>query len=108
MLLFFLEVGLICYELPSCIAMGFLGISANKESTCSAGDPGFIPRSVNSDGEGTGYLLQYSWAFLVAQLVKNSPAVQETRVQSLCWEEPMEKGTATHSNILTWRIPWTA
>ena len=78
MLLFFLEVGLIRYELPFCIAMGLPGISVNKESTYSAGDLGFIPRSVNSAGEGTGYLLQYSWAFLVAQLVKNSPAMQET------------------------------
>ena len=44
---------------------------------------------------------------LVAQLVKNPPAVQETPVQSLSREDPLEKGTATHSNILAWRIPWT-
>ena len=47
------------------------------------------------------------WASLVAQLVKNLPAVWETWVQSLCWEDPPEKGKATHSSILTWRIPWT-
>ena len=47
-------------------------------------------------------------ASLVAQTVKNLPAVQETWVQSLGWEDPLEKGTATHSSILAWRIPWTA
>ena len=57
--------------------------------------------------EGIGYPLQYSWASLVAQLVKNVPAMQETSVQSLDWEHPLEKGTATHSSILAWRIPWT-
>ena len=47
----------------------------------------------------------YPWACLVAQKVKISPAVQETWVQSLGWEDPLEKGMATHSSILTWRIP---
>ena len=47
------------------------------------------------------------WASLVAQLVKNPSAMQETWVQSLCWDDPLEKGKATHSNILAWRIPWT-
>ena len=47
------------------------------------------------------------WASLVAQMVKKMPAVQETWVQSLCWEDPVEKEMATHSNILAWRIPWT-
>jgi len=51
-------------------------------------------------GEGIGYPLQYSWASLVAQLVKNSPAMRETWVQSLGWEDPLEKGKATHSSIL--------
>ena len=46
------------------------------------------------------------WASLVAQLVKNLPAMQETLVQSLSWEDPLEKGKATHSSILAWRIPW--
>ena len=49
--------------------------------------------------------LQYSWSSLVAQLVKNPPAMQETWVQSLGWEDPLEKGKATHSSILAWRIP---
>ena len=46
-------------------------------------------------------------ASLVAQLVKNPPAVWETWVRSLSWEDPLEKGKATHSSILAWRIPWT-
>ena len=57
--------------------------------------------------EGIGYPLQYSWASLVAQLVKNPPTMWETWVRSLGWEDPLEKGTATHSSILAWRIPWT-
>ena len=59
-----------------------------------------IPGSGRSSGEGIGYPLQYSWASLVAQLVKNLPAMRETRVQSLGWEDPLEKGMATHSSIL--------
>ena len=57
--------------------------------------------------EGKGYPFQYSWASLVAQLVKNLPAVWETWVESLGWEDPLEKGKGTHSSILAWRIPWT-
>ena len=52
-------------------------------------------------------LLRQFWASLVAQLVKNPPAMWETWVQSLGWEDPLEKGKATHSSILAWRIPWT-
>ena len=78
-----------------------------KESTCNAGDPGLIPRSGRSVAEGIGYPLQYSWASLVAQLVKNLPAMWETWVRSLGWEDPLEKGKATHSSILAWRILWT-
>ena len=66
-----------------------------------------IPGSGRSSGEGIGYPLEYSWASLVAQLVKNPPAIQETWVRSLGWEDPLEKGMATHSSILAWRIPWT-
>ena len=51
--------------------------------------------------------LLFWWASLVAQLVKNPPAVQETWVWSLGWEDPLKKGKVTHSSILTWRIPWT-
>jgi len=58
-------------------------------------------------GEGIGYPLQYSWASLVAQLVKNPLAMQETWVRSLGWEAPLEKRKATHSGILAWRIPLT-
>ena len=49
----------------------------------------------------------FYWTSLVAQLVKNLPAVWETWVPSLGWEDPLEKGKATHSSILAWRIPWT-
>ena len=51
--------------------------------------------------------LQYSWASLVAQMVKNLHAMWWTWVRSLGWEDPVEEGMATHSSILTWRIPWT-
>ena len=87
--------------------MGFPDNSVGKESACNAGDPGPIPGLGKSPGEGKGYPLQYSWASLVAQLVKNPPAMQETWVQSLGWEDPLEKGMATLSSIMAWRIPWT-
>ena len=58
--------------------MGFPGGSDGKESVCNAGDPGSIPGSGRSSGEGIDYPLQYSWASLVAQLVKNPPAMRET------------------------------
>ena len=66
-----------------------------------------IPGSGRSAGEGIGYPLQYCWAFLVAQMVKNPPATRETWVPSLDWEDPLEKRKATHSSILAWRIQWT-
>ena len=87
--------------------MGFPDSSVGKELACNARDPGSTPGSGRSAGEGIGYPLQYSWASLVAQLVKNLPAVRETWGQYLGWEDPLEKGKATHSNILAWRIPWT-
>ena len=86
--------------------MGFPGSSADKESTCNAGDPSSIPGLGSFPGEGRGYPLQCSSASLVAQLVKNLPAMRETSVRSLGWEDPLEKGTATHASILAWRIPW--
>ena len=86
---------------------GFPDSSVGKESACNAGDLSSIPGSGRSPGEGIGYPLQYSWASLVAQWVKNLPTMQETWVRSLGWEDPLEKGTATHSSILTWRITWT-
>jgi len=66
-----------------------------------------IPGLGRSTGEGIGYPLRYSWASIVPQLVKNLPKMQETWVGSLGWEDPLEKGEATHSSILAWRIPWT-
>ena len=89
------------------MSLGFSGGPAGKESTCNAGDPGSIPRSGRSPGEGIGYPLLYSWASLVAQMVKNLPVMWETWIQSLDWEDPLEKGMATHSSILAWKIPWT-
>ena len=80
--------------------MGFPDSSVGKECACHAGDPSSIPGSGRSAGERIGYPLQYSWASLVAQLVKNSPAIWETWVRSLDWEDPLEKGKATHSSIL--------
>ena len=65
-----------------------------------------IPESGRSAGGGIGYPLQYSWASLVAHKVKNSPAMQESWVRSLGWEDSLEKGMATHSSILACRIPW--
>ena len=56
-------------------------------------------------GEGIGYPFQYSGASLVAQMVKNPPAMQETWVRSLGWEDALEEGMATHSSTLAWRIP---
>ena len=88
------------------IVEGLRDRSVGKESVCNAGDPGWIPEWGRSTGERIGYPLQCSWASLVAQLVKNLPAVRETWVQSLGWEDPLEKGKATHSSILAWRIPW--
>ena len=75
-----------------------------KNPPAIAGDPGWIPGWGRSPGEGIGYALQYSGASLVVQLVKNPPAMQETWVQSLGWEDPLEEGMATHSSILAWRI----
>ena len=87
---------------------GFPDGSVGKESTCNARDPGLIPGSGRSAGEGIGYPLQYSWASLVAELVKNLPEMQETWVQSLGQEDPLEEESmATHSNVLAWRISWT-
>ena len=81
----------------------FPGSSLGKESTCNAGDPGSIPGLGRSPGEGIGYPIQYSWASLVAQMVKNLPAVRETWVRSQGWEDPLKEGMT--SSILAWRIP---
>ena len=73
------------------MSMGFPHSSLGKESACNVGDPSSIPGLGRSAGEGIGYPLQYSWASLVAQLVKNPPAMWETWVGSLGWEDPLEK-----------------
>ena len=86
---------------------GFPDSSVGEESACNAGNPGSIPVSGRSPEEGIHYQLQYSWASLVDQLVKNPTAMQETWDPSLGWKDPLENGKATHSSILAWRIPWT-
>ena len=85
--------------------MALPGGSDSKEPACNAGDSGFITGQGRSPGEGIGYPLQYSWASLLTQMVKNLPAIQETWVPSLGQEDPLEGGMATHSSILAWRIP---
>ena len=117
--------------------MDFPGGSDGKVSDYNAGGPGSIPELGRSPGEGNGNPLLYpclenpmdrgAWqatvhgvarvehdlvtkpppASLVAQLVKNPPAMRETLFRSLGWEDPRVKGEATHSSILAWRIPWT-
>ena len=84
----------------STLPLGLPDSSVGKESTCNSGDLGLIPGWGRSTGEGIGYPLQYSWASLVAQLVKNLPVIWETWVWSLGWEDPLKKGKATHSSIL--------
>ena len=94
----------------SCLELEWASLVAQlirNPPACNAGDSSSIPGSGTSAGEGLGYPLQYSWATLVAQLVKNLPAMWETWDQSLVWEDPLEKEKATHSSIVSWRIPWT-
>ena len=84
----------ICHTLllTSHHSAGFPGSSLVEESTSNAGDPGSVPGFGRSTGEGIDYPLQDSWAFLVARIVKNLPAMQETPVQFLGGEDPLEKG----------------
>ena len=87
---------------------GFPDSSIGKESASNAGDnSGSIPGLGRCPGEGVGYPLQYFGASLVAQRVKRLPAMQETWVRSLGWEDPLEKEMATQSSMLAWKIPWT-
>ena len=86
---------------------GFPDSSVGEEFACNAGDLSSIPGWGRSLGEGIGYPLQYSWASLVVQLVKNLPAKRETWIQSLGWEDTLEKGMATPSRNLAWRVLWT-
>ena len=78
--------------------------AADRESACNAGNPSSIAGSERSPGEGISYPLQYSWVSLVAQMVKNPPAMKETWVRPLDWEDPLEEGMATHSSTVAWRI----
>ena len=84
--------------------MGFPASSTGKESACNAGDPSFNPWVKKIPGEGMGYATQNSWASLVVQMVNNLPAMQETWVQFLSWEDPLEESMATHFSVLAWRI----
>ena len=95
------------YSVYQMIFMSFPGSSDGKESAYNAGDPGSIPGSGRSPGKQRGYPLQYSWASLVAQMVKNLPTMQDTWVQSLGQEDSPEEEMATHSSVLAGKIPWT-
>ena len=99
------------WSLVDLSSINFPGISAGKESTCNVRDLGSIPGLGRSPGKGKGKGINEEFrinrASLVAQRVKNPPAMRETWVQSLSWEDPLEKGKATHSSILAWRIPGT-
>ena len=80
--------------------ISFPDSSVGKESACNVGDLSLSPRSGRSTAEGIDYPPEYSWASLVAQLVKNLHAVWETWARSLGWDDPLEKGKATHSSVL--------
>ena len=86
---------------------GFPGSSAGKGSVCNAGDPSSIPGSGRSLAKGIGYPLQYSWASLVVQLVKNLPTMQETWVRSLGWEDPLRRAWQPAPVYLPAESPWT-
>ena len=87
------------------IYQGFPDSSVGKESACNAGDPGSIPGSERSAGEGISYPLQHSWGFpWWLSWLKESDCTAEDLVWSLNWEDPLEKGKATHSRILAWTL----
>ena len=105
------NMGFYLFLLFFCVCLFILksvlfGSSAGKESAWNAGDSSSIPGLERSVGEGIDYPVQYSLAFLVAQMVENPPAMRETWVWSLGWQDSLEKGTVTHSSILAWRTPW--
>ena len=83
----------------------FPGSSVVKNLPVNAGDKSLILGLGRSPGERIGNPPQYSWVSLVAQMIKNLPAVWETWVQSLGWEDPLEGSMATYSSVLAWRIP---
>ena len=111
-----------CWDLSVLVlSFGFADSSVGKETACNAEDPVLIPGLGRSAGEGLGYPLQYSWASLVAQLVKNPPAMWETWVWSLGWEDPRrrkrlltpvfwpgdhkESDTTVRLSLLLWQKP---
>ena len=94
------------FEISKCLYQGFPDKSVKNLPAMRDIPIQFLGRE-RSPGEGIGYPLQYSWVSLVAQLVKNLPAMWETWVQCLGLDDPLEKGKATHSSILPWRTPWT-
>ena len=83
--------------------LGFLGSSDDKESACNAGDPGSITRSGRSLGAGIGYPLQYSWASLVAQMIKNLPTMLKTWVEKIPWRREWQPTPV----FLPGESPWT-
>ena len=99
-----LKLSKISVKMCMCIKIfGFPGGSAVKNLPANVGNTGSIPGDPERfPGEGIDNLS------LVAQTVKHLSAMQETRVQSLGWEDPLEKEMAAHSSILAWKIPWTA
>ena len=86
---------------------GFPDSSVGKQSTCNEGDPGLIPGSGRSAGEGIGYPLQYSRACFMVQLVKNPPVMRVDLGSVPGLGRSPGEGKATHSSILAWRIPRT-
>ena len=90
-----------------CISLSFPGSSAGKESACNAGDPGSIPGSGKPPRGGIGYPLQYSWASLVAQMVKNPPSMQKTWVWFLVRKDPLLEGMQPTPVFLPRESLWT-
>ena len=88
------------------LIFSFYYSSAGKESACNAGDPSSISGSGSSPGEGIGYILQYSWVSLVAQTVKNLPAMWETWVRALVWEDPWRKAWQPTPVFPPGESPW--
>ena len=82
-----------------------ISCSGGKESACNAGDPKFNSSVGKIPWRRDRVPTPVFLGFLVAQMAKNPPAVQETWVRSLGWEDPLEEGMATHSSIRAWRIP---
>ena len=99
--------GVMCFYFNLILFFGASPIAQLVKNPSATQDRGSIPGLGSSTGEGIGDPLQYSWASLVAQVVKNPLAMKETWVGSLGLEDSLEKGKATHSHILAWRIPWS-